>query len=56
MAYQQQKYVAHHKKVKPWEFQIRDLVLKHVIGSTKERDVGKLGANWEGPSVIITKR
>ena len=45
--YQQQIKASHHKKVKPQEFQIGDLVLKHVIWSTKERDAEKLGANLE---------
>ena len=54
--YQQQIKASHHKKVKPQEFQIGDLVLKHVIWSTKERDVEKLGANLEGPYIMVTKR
>jgi len=56
VAYQQQIMEAHHKKVKPQEFQIGDRVQKHIIRSTEERDAGKLGANWEGPYIIITKR
>jgi len=32
--YQQQIWAAHHKKVKPKEFQIGDLVLRRVIQST----------------------
>jgi len=54
-AYQKQIKTAHHKKVKPRKFQIGDLVLKHVIRSTEERDAGKLGANWEGSYIIIAK-
>jgi len=41
--------------VKVRDFQIGDLVLKHVIRSTDERNAGKLGANWEGPYTVIAK-
>ena len=46
---------AHHKKVKTRKFQIGDLVLKHVIESTEEKNVGKLEANWEGPYTAVVK-
>ena len=46
VAYQQQIKAAHHKKLKPHEFQIGDLVLKRVIQSTKERNARKLRPNW----------
>jgi len=55
VAYRQQIKVAHCKRVKPQEFKIRDLVLKHVIRSTEEKNARKLGANWEGSYIIITK-
>ena len=42
--------------MKPREFQIKDLVLKHVIQSTEERDAGKFGANLEGPYIIVAKK
>jgi len=45
VAYQQQIKAFHHKKVKPCEFQVGDLVLKRVIQSTKECNAGKLGPN-----------
>jgi len=35
------------------EFQIGDLVLRRVIQSTRQKDHGKLGPNWEGPYIII---
>jgi len=44
-AYQQRIKVVHHKKVKPLEFLVGDLVLKRVIQSTKKRNAGKLGPN-----------
>ena len=52
--YQQQIKASHHKKV-PWEFQVGDLVLKRVIQSTKERNSGKLGQNWEGLYFIMAR-
>ena len=42
--------------MKAREFQIGDLVLKHVIRSTEVKNVRKLGANWEGPHTVVAKR
>jgi len=39
--------------VRPKEFQIRDLVLRRVIQSTRQKDHGKLEPNWEGPYIFI---
>jgi len=39
--------------VKPKEFLVRDLVLKRVIQSTRQKNHGKLGPNWDGPYIII---
>ena len=36
-------------KVKPWHFQVKDLVLWKVMTATKDSTQGKLGSNWEGP-------
>jgi len=52
---QQQIKASHHKKVKPREFQVGDLVLKRVIQSTKEKNTGKLGPNWEGPYSVMAR-
>jgi len=41
--------------VKPKEFQIRDLVLRRMIQSTRQKDHKKLGPNWEGPYIIIAR-
>ena len=46
-AYQHQIWATHHK-VKYREFQVGDLVLKHMIQSTQQRNQGKLGPNLEG--------
>ena len=51
--YQKQIRVAHHKKVKPMEFQIRVLILRRVIQRTRPKDHRKLRPNWEGPYIII---
>ena len=53
--YQQQIRATHHKKVKSREFQIRELVLKRVIQSTRQKDQEKLGPNWEDPCIIIAR-
>ena len=55
MAYQQQIWAAHHKKVKPKEFLVGDLILRRVIQSTRQKDHGKLGPNWKGPYIIIAR-
>ena len=52
-AYQQSIQAAHHKKVKPKEFLVGDLVLMRVIQSTRQKDNGKLEPYWEGPYIII---
>ena len=40
-------------KVKPWHFNIGDLVLRKVTMATKDLTQGKLGPNWEGLYKII---
>ena len=47
--------MAHHKKVKPKEFLVGDLVLWSMILSTQQKDHGKFGLNWEGPHIIIAR-
>ena len=39
----------YNSKVRHKDFQVGDLVLRKVIGSTKDTSQGKLGPNWEGP-------
>ena len=41
-------------KVRHRDFQIGDLVLRKVMGATKDPSQGKLGPNWEGPYRIIS--
>lgn len=37
------------KNVRLRKFSVRDLVLRRVVGSTKDLIAGKLALNWEGP-------
>ena len=48
---QYQNLMAKHynSKVRHRDFQVGDLVLRKVMGSTKNTSQGKLGPNWEGP-------
>ena len=41
-------------KVRHREFQIGDLVLRKVMGASKDPSQGKLGPNWEGPYRITS--
>ncbi|XP_065622693.1 uncharacterized protein LOC136064648 [Quercus suber] len=42
----------YNSKVRRRDFQIGDLVLRKVMGATKDPSQGKLGPNWEGPYKI----
>ena len=53
-AYQQQIRTAHHK-VKVQKSQVGDSVLKHMIQTTRQKDQGKIGPNWEGLYIIIAQ-
>ena len=44
----------YNSKVKHKDFQVRDLVLRKVMGTTKDTFQGKLGCNWEGPFRIAS--
>ena len=44
----------YNSKVRHRDFQVRDLVLRKVIGATKDISQGKLGPNWEGPYRIAS--
>uniref|UniRef100_A0A2N9I314 Reverse transcriptase domain-containing protein n=1 Tax=Fagus sylvatica TaxID=28930 RepID=A0A2N9I314_FAGSY len=48
-SYQQQLKKGYNKNVRPRSFQQGDLVLRKVLGNTKNPNDGKLGPNWEGP-------
>ena len=39
----------YNSKVRHRDFQVRDLVLRKVMGAAKDPTQGKLGPNWEGP-------
>uniref|UniRef100_A0A2N9HX21 Uncharacterized protein n=1 Tax=Fagus sylvatica TaxID=28930 RepID=A0A2N9HX21_FAGSY len=47
-SYQQQLKKGYNKNVRPRSFQQGDLVLRKVLGNTKNPTNGKLGPNWEG--------
>ncbi|XP_075662922.1 uncharacterized protein LOC142632387 [Castanea sativa] len=51
-----QDFLAKHynSKVRHRDFQVRDLVLRKVIGATRDPSQGKLGPNWEGPYRITS--
>jgi len=36
-------------------FKDSDLVIKHVIRSIEEKNMGKLRINWEGPYIVVAK-
>uniref|UniRef100_A0A2N9IBY4 RNA-directed DNA polymerase n=1 Tax=Fagus sylvatica TaxID=28930 RepID=A0A2N9IBY4_FAGSY len=48
-SYQQQLKKGYNKNIRPRSFQQGDLVLRKVLGNTKNPTDGKLGPNWEGP-------
>ena len=54
-AYKQQIKASYHKKVKPYEFQVGDLVLKWDIQNTKERNPGKFEPNWKSPYFMVAR-
>ena len=55
LAYYQQKFKqGYDAKVKLRPLAPRDLVLRKVLGTTRNPTWGKLGPNWEGPYCIIS--
>ena len=52
--YQKQLAKSYNPKFQHKEFVVGDLILRKVIGNTKDSADGKLGPNWEG-SYKITK-
>ena len=42
----------YNSKVRHRDFKVRDLVLRKVMGTTRDPTQGKLGPNWEGPYKI----
>ena len=51
--YQKQLAKSFNQKVQRREFGVGDLVLRKVVGNTKDPTDGKLGPNWEGPYKVI---
>ena len=44
----------YNNKVRHRDFQVGDLVLRKVMGTTRDLSQGKLGPNWEGPYRIAS--
>ena len=44
----------YNSNVKHKDFQVGDLVLRKVMGATRDSSQGKLGPNWEGPYRILS--
>ena len=44
----------YNSNVRHMDFQVGDLVLRKVMGATKDLSQGKLGPNWEGPYRITS--
>ena len=53
---QYQNLMAKHynSNVRHKDFQVGDLVLRKVMGATRDPSQGKLGPNWEGPYKIAS--
>ncbi|GFZ19787.1 hypothetical protein Acr_28g0004920 [Actinidia rufa] len=51
--YQKQLAKSFNQKVQQREFEVGSLVLRKVVGNTKDPTDSKLGPNWEGPYKII---
>ena len=44
----------YNSKVRHRDFQVGNLVLRNVTGTTRDTSQGKLGPNWEGPHGIVS--
>ena len=49
--YQKRMMRAHDKKVRPWQFRKRDLVLKKILPNQQDQR-GKWAPNWNGPYIV----
>ena len=47
--YQKKLAWRYNRDVRKREFEARDLVLRKVVGNTRDVNVGKLALTWEGP-------
>lgn len=52
--YQQRISRGYNKGIKCKEFIPRDLVLRKVLGNTRDPTIGKLGSNWEEPYCVTS--
>ena len=44
----------YNSRIRHRDFKVRDLILRKVMGATRDPTQGKLGRNWEEPYRIIT--
>ena len=51
--YQKQLAKTYNQKVQHREFLVGDLILRKVVGNTKDPTNGKLDPNWEGSCKIV---
>ena len=51
-SYQPRLVNSYNKRVRPWIFQLGDLVLRKVFKNTADPTIGKFQPKWEGPYVI----
>ena len=55
LAQYQDRMVKHYNsRVRHRDFQVRDLILRKVMGAARNPTQGKLGLNWEGPYRITS--
>ena len=54
-SYHQQLSRSYNRRVQPRAFEAGDLVLRKVLGATKNIADSKLGPNWEGPYRITSQ-
>ena len=52
--YQQKLAQRYNRKVRPWGFMHRNLILHKAIRSMKDHNARKLAPNWEGPYRVTT--
>ena len=52
--YQNRMAQYYNSQVRHRDFQVGDLILRRVMGATRDPTQGKLGPNWEGPYRITS--
>ena len=52
--YQDHMAKYYNSRVRYRDFQVGDLILRKVMGTTRDPTLGKLGPNWEGPYRVMS--